>query len=472
MKNLKSYTDFVNEAKKTTNGLFKSDVDELLNNYFVKVKNTKYKYKDEYVSEVEFNVIKDDFIIEYKTLNTDFDSEVVLNKRKFVPVLIFVDKNEVLEDGKKAFKMIFKVDKEDVSDVKIEKVEKKKDAFKEDSDKSLLKKLKSRNTPDYTKEDIMDELKSRGVDFKNPFEFDDDDDKANESIEDYDNDDDFLNSPEYFVETYFNGNFSQLRDMLEEFKEDGRMKELNIYLDEIGNTEIKNWIIENEESDDIIETPTYEHEDEEYLDSPEYFVETYFNGNFSQLRDMLEEFKEDGRMKELNIYLDEIGNTEIKNWIIENEESDDIIETPTYEHEDEEYLDSPEYFVETYINGNFSQLRDMLKRFKKIGKIKELNTYLNDIDNTKIKNWVIDNIGNNESVLESVKVEETIIKFGSDEWNKKYNIILEEEKKEKSFEELVSESLVKKVDNEETLSESFNKIFEESKPKPIETIQK
>ena len=399
MKNLKSYTDFVNEAKKTTNGLFKSDVDELLNNYFVKVKNTKYKYKDEYVSEVEFNVIKDDFIIEYKTLNTDFDSEVVLNKRKFVPVLIFVDKNEVLEDGKKAFKMIFKVDKEDVSDVKIEKVEKKKDAFKEDSDKSLLKKLKSRNTPDYTKEDIMDELKSRGVDFKNPFEFDDDDDKANESIEDYDNDDDFLNSPEYFVETYF-------------------------------------------------------------------------NGNFSQLRDMLEEFKEDGRMKELNIYLDEIGNTEIKNWIIENEESDDIIETPTYEHEDEEYLDSPEYFVETYINGNFSQLRDMLKRFKKIGKIKELNTYLNDIDNTKIKNWVIDNIGNNESVLESVKVEETIIKFGSDEWNKKYNIILEEEKKEKSFEELVSESLVKKVDNEETLSESFNKIFEESKPKPIETIQK
>ena len=114
----------------------------------------------------------------------------------------------------------------------------------------------------------------------------------------------------------------------------------------------------------------------------------------------------------------------------------------------------------------------MLKRFKKIGKIKELNTYLNDIDNTKIKNWVIDNIGNNESVLESVKVEETIIKFGSDEWNKKYNIILEEEKKEKSFEELVSESLVKKVDNEETLSESFNKIFEESKPKPIETIQK
>ena len=399
MKNLKSYTDFVNEAKKTTNGLFKSDVDELLNNYFVKVKNTKYKYKDEYVSEVEFNVIKDDFIIEYKTLNTDFDSEVVLNKRKFVPVLIFVDKNEVLEDGKKAFKMIFKVDKEDVSDVKIEKVEKKKDAFKEDSDKSLLKKLKSRNTPDYTKEDIMDELKSRGVDFKNPFEFDDDDDKANESIEDYYNDDDFLNSPEYFVETYF-------------------------------------------------------------------------NGNFSQLRDMLEEFKEDGRMKELNIYLDEIGNTEIKNWIIENEESDDIIETPTYEHEDEEYLDSPEYFVETYINGNFSQLRDMLKRFKKIGKIKELNTYLNDIDNTKIKNWVIDNIGNNESVLESVKVEETIIKFGSDEWNKKYNIILEEEKKEKSFEELVSESLVKKVDNEETLSESFNKIFEESKPKPIETIQK
>ena len=45
MKNLKSYTDFVNEAKKTTNGLFKSDVDELLNNYFVKVKNTKYNIK-------------------------------------------------------------------------------------------------------------------------------------------------------------------------------------------------------------------------------------------------------------------------------------------------------------------------------------------------------------------------------------------------------------------------------------------
>ena len=58
--------------------------------------------------------------------------------------------------------------------------------------------------------------------------------------------------------------------------------------------------------------------EDEYLKSTEYFVETYYNGQFGQLRRMLKDFKEDDRMEELLNHLNEIEKWEIKDWIIVN----------------------------------------------------------------------------------------------------------------------------------------------------------
>lgn len=58
-------------------------------------------------------------------------------------------------------------------------------------------------------------------------------------------DGDNTNSFEYFVETYHNGQFGQLKKMLNQIKADGELKELRLYLDEMGQDEIKNWCFDN-----------------------------------------------------------------------------------------------------------------------------------------------------------------------------------------------------------------------------------
>lgn len=62
----------------------------------------------------------------------------------------------------------------------------------------------------------------------------------------------------------------------------------------------------------------YEGTDDEYLLSPEYFVETYYNGQFSQLRTMYKEMLEKDKKEELISYLKEMGETGIITWIVEN----------------------------------------------------------------------------------------------------------------------------------------------------------
>jgi hypothetical protein len=59
------------------------------------------------------------------------------------------------------------------------------------------------------------------------------------------NDDEYLNSTDYFVETYFNGQFSQLKEMLSNFRAEGKMDELLNHLNEMELWEIKDWIIKN-----------------------------------------------------------------------------------------------------------------------------------------------------------------------------------------------------------------------------------
>lgn len=58
--------------------------------------------------------------------------------------------------------------------------------------------------------------------------------------------------------------------------------------------------------------------EDEYLESPEYFEETYINGNFSQLRNMLDNFRSNDRIDEVVDYLKEIGNDELIEWIARN----------------------------------------------------------------------------------------------------------------------------------------------------------
>jgi len=59
-----------------------------------------------------------------------------------------------------------------------------------------------------------------------------------------------------------------------------------------------------------------------YLESPEYFIETYYNGQYGQLGTMLAMFREQSRMKELVQYMEETMDSsdanDLKNWMLEN----------------------------------------------------------------------------------------------------------------------------------------------------------
>jgi len=62
--------------------------------------------------------------------------------------------------------------------------------------------------------------------------------------------------------------------------------------------------------------------DERFMRSPEYFVETYYNGQFSQLRELLLDFGADDRMEELLDYIDEYMDSsdanDLKNWMLKS----------------------------------------------------------------------------------------------------------------------------------------------------------
>lgn len=62
----------------------------------------------------------------------------------------------------------------------------------------------------------------------------------------------------------------------------------------------------------------YSHTPDEQLTSFEYFAQTFENGNFSQLKKMLGEIKQAGQLKDLRMFLDEMGLDEVKNWAFDN----------------------------------------------------------------------------------------------------------------------------------------------------------
>lgn len=187
MKNLFDYKDFLkeknvflNEAKKANPlGLFKNDVKNILDDMFAKVKKPIYKYdSDGFPTEVEFEIVEDDFKVGYKKLENEF-SEGVLKKREYVPVLSFEEKEEEGNDSSKIYKIKFKIDKEN-SNPESKKVDRSENLDK-DSDEQLLTKLKSKKTTDVVKEKIMKLLTKRDVKYKNPFD-EEDDTKSDEEL--------------------------------------------------------------------------------------------------------------------------------------------------------------------------------------------------------------------------------------------------------------------------------------------------
>lgn len=59
---------------------------------------------------------------------------------------------------------------------------------------------------------------------------------------------------------------------------------------------------------------------------------------------------------------------------------------------DDEYM---QYFLDTYINGQFGQLRNMYKHIRKAGKAKDMRSFLDEMGGeecTKLKDWMIDNV--------------------------------------------------------------------------------
>jgi len=195
MKNLFSYKDFVNEKFEQVNeakkanpvNLFKKDVKNIIEGLFTQSKKMEYEFdKDGFPTEVKFEITKKDFMYldEVDVLKNEF-SKGVLKKREFVPVLNLDEKEEEKEGDKSVYTIKFKIKKEGVEKAKEENKEKnpRSKQFDRDSDKQLKAKLKSDKTNDADKEKIMDILKGRGVDFKNPFLEEDDDKKSDEDAE-------------------------------------------------------------------------------------------------------------------------------------------------------------------------------------------------------------------------------------------------------------------------------------------------
>lgn len=143
--------------------------------------------------------------------------------------------------------------------------------------------------------------------------------------------------------------------------------------------------------------------DEDYL---EYFLETYINGQYKQLRNMLKKIDEEGMYTKLVKYLTDLDTKlakECKAWLLDNasdEGDDDSVDI------DDEYM---EYFLQTYINGQFKQLREMFKEIKNAGKVSAVKSFLNSFDTesaNELIEWMTDNV--NENINNNKKIKGNI----------------------------------------------------------------
>lgn len=324
------------------------------------------------------------------------------------------------------------------------------------------------------------------------------------------NDEEYIKSFEYFVETYINGQFGQLRKMLKDIVANDQIDELVDYLEEDGYQEIIKWVAKNSASSEKKATLVGEKKKEKDLSVPEKnqlkiakkTLKMSDDGakimggmDKKEARDFLKKIgyteKEIGKLEEskkeedkinsekefrqyANVLLkkahgkdfDEDKATELIDDLVKeiikkdhkwseaigilkqslNESHDDETTTePQIEDENKSYMNSFDYFAETYINGQFSQLRDISKNIITEGRLDELLSYLEENGYNEMINWVAKNANKSEA-----KKEDSI---NSEKEFRQYANVLLKSAHGKDFDEdeatQLIDDLIKKVTNNE-----------------------
>jgi len=497
MKNLFSYKAFkdvkslneakINEAKKKTSmvSLFKKDVKGILDDMFAQVKKPEYEFDEEgYPTKVEFEINDSDFGVSYSDLKCEF-SEGVANKRDYEPVLVFDEKEEEGKDDKK-YKISFKIKKE-----KTKLSDHKERPITKDSDKQLKDKLKDAKVSDSEKEKIMDILKDRGVEYKNPFDDEDDDKKSDE-------------------------------DKAKEAEKAAKKKE------EKEKDKKKNESVEETEENEVNEG--FLGKVAKFLSKKEYVktldhvksgleddftkedVEKLVNGMvFSKITK--KGLKDDKAIfKSLVDELYKDCKKETKNESIETEKIDDgkcekcdcepcecdpnIIEEKKEEKCECEAEKEKKCDCETEVNEGFmGKIAKILSKKEYDKTVEYVKNNCEDItketvkdclsnmvfskitkkalkEDSKLMNSLVDEIVK-DCKKETKEVKESIIKFGSPEWNKKFGVEVKEDEKEVSLNELVNETVkIKKVEYK-SLNETINQVYLDNEVIPsLKTFKK
>ena len=146
---------------------FTDDLTKLLAEMFDSIDKPKYEYdEDGFPCAITFIADKNDYGILYEDDLYIEHSASVMGKREFVPVLSFVRKGEKCSDGGY---LMFDIKKMKVDELLVDYYDNPLSVI---TDTKLLSMLKSRKVDDVTKNKIMDELVSRGVDYDDPFDED------------------------------------------------------------------------------------------------------------------------------------------------------------------------------------------------------------------------------------------------------------------------------------------------------------
>jgi hypothetical protein len=470
MKNLFSYKDFLGEAKKSTTplSLFKKDVDGIISDMFLQAKKQKYEYdSDGFPTSVEFEVVYNDWFCKYDgELKNEF-TEGVLKKRDFQPVFVYSSKDQEGKDkdtSKNTYTLKFKIKKEKVDPEELAKGEEKKRAeqFEKDSDDQLLKKLKSKKISDANKEKVMNILKDRGVDYKNPFDEDEDADMSEEEMTKQAEKEAKEKAAKKKNESYqLNESamstasvIAQESDSFEDFKI-GMRKEFPDLFRSMSNEsqiEIDDWL------NTLYDSAKIDDQQDEMLD-----------------KDHLTEAKKEEKCKcgkgekgkcECEVEKCECGKSECKKC---NESINEgligkiakILSKAEYEkavkhvigHCKTEDKCTKENVKEALKGMIFNKINK--KAFEEDGKLMKS---LTDEIHKEAKRRL--------SVSEYTKDLDNPAResFGSKEWQEKYGVNIKEEKEEVCLNCLVNETLkIKKVEDMENLNDVFNKVYEDNK---------
>lgn len=467
MKNLFSYKDFLGEAKKSTTplSLFKKDVDSIISDMFLQAKKQKYEYdSDGFPTSVEFEVVYNDWFCKYDDeLKNEF-TEGVLKKRDFQPVFVYSSKNQEGKDkdtDKNTYTLKFKIKKEKVDQEELAKGEEKKRAehFEKDSDDQLLKKLKSKKISDANKTKIMNILKNRGVDYKNPFDEDEDASMSEEEMakqaekEAKDKKEkDAKKNESYQLNESAMGTASiiaQESETFEDFKIEMRKEFPDLFrnMSNESQIELDDWL------NTLYDSAKVDEQQNEILD-----------------KEHLAEAKKECTTEKCKCGKGEKGKCECETEEGEKCECGKPECKKCNESVNEgligkiaKFLSKAEYektlkHVLSACEGEGECTKECIKKSLKGMVFNKLTKKAFDEDSKLIDSLT-------EELLKDCKKEISKKEsFGSKEWQEKYSVNIKEEKEEVCLNCLVNETLkIKKVEDMENLNDVFNKVYEDNK---------